>query len=82
MRKSTALMLTLLLLLQACTTAPRVLVQTVCPPIPPLEQRPAALEPSFTETMRSFLVGKVPEPSALDLTWPSAKLPMVQPAKP
>ena len=79
MRKLPALMLTCLLLLQGCQTAPRVLVQAVCPRIPPLEQTPAAQVPSFSDKMASFLRGSLQEQTDYSLTLPSARLPMIQP---
>ena len=45
-----------------CASAPRVLVQAICPRIPEREQ--AAPEPSFIAPMESFLQGNLPEPSA------------------
>ena len=82
MRELLPLTLLWLLLLQGCQTAPRVIVQAVCPAIPPLEQPPALLEPTFSDRMESFLRGKVPEPTPSDFALPNAKLPTSQPAKP
>ena len=82
MQKFKSSMLILLLPLLGCTTAPRVLVQAICPSIPPLDQQPAALEPDFTVRMQSFLLGRLPEGSEYSLNLQSAKLPTAQPAKP
>ncbi len=82
MRKCLVYLLLLPVLLQGCQTAPRVIVQAVCPAIPPLEQPPALQEPTFSDKMASFLSGKVPEPINSDYSLPSAKLPTTQPAKP
>lgn len=82
MRKFKSSMLILLLLLQACTVVPRVLIQRVCPAIPPLDQQPAALEPSFIDRMQDFLRGNLPEETEYSLTSPNAKLPTAQPVKP
>ena len=82
MRKYLVSLLLLPVLLQGCQTAPRVIVQAVCPAIPPLEQPPALLEPTFSDRIANFLSGKLPEPTGLDLSWPTAKLPMAQPVKP
>ena len=75
-------MLTCLLLLQGCQTAPRVLVQAICPQIPELDQQPAAQVPSFTDRMQSFLQGKLPEQTDYSLTSNSAKLPTIKPERP
>lgn len=79
MRKLLPLILTCLMLLTGCETAPR--VQASCPAIPPLDQLPAAQVPSFTETMRNFLSGSLGKPTGYELTLPNAKLPTVQPEK-
>lgn len=79
MRKLLAWTLISLMLLSACQTAPTVQVVPICPQIPPLEQTPAALVPSFTGRMQSFLAGKLPEPSDLLVSLPNAKLPTVEP---
>jgi hypothetical protein len=68
MRKLPALMLTCLLLLQGCQTAPRVTVQAVCPSLPPLETLPPdALERSFTGTIANFLRGSLQTPTSYEL---------------
>jgi hypothetical protein len=71
MRKSLLLISPLLLLLQGCQTAPRVLMQAVCPAIPPLEQD--APGPDFTGPMQSFLRGNLPGPTSYELTLPGVK---------
>lgn len=78
------LLLTLLwpLLLQGCATAPRVILQAVCPSIPPLDQPPAQQEPTFSDRMGNFLSGKVPEPIGYDYSLSSAKPDTLPPAKP
>ena len=68
-------MLILLMLLTGCTTAPRVLVQAICPRIPELDQPPAAQVPAFTNRMQSFLQGNLPAPTSYSLTSGSARLP-------
>lgn len=82
MRKSPPSIILLLVLLQGCASAPRVVMQAICPAIPPLDQPAAELEPDFTERMANFLQGKLPEqkPSPYDL--PNAKLSTVQPVLP
>ena len=82
MRKCLVYLLLLPALLQGCQTAPRVIVQAVCPAIPPLEQPSALLEPTYSDRMASFLSGRVPGPISSDYSLPSAKLPTLQPAKP
>lgn len=82
MRKSTASTLILLTLLSACASAPRVIVQRVCPAIPPLEQAPAAQQPSFSARMQTLLSGKLPEQTDYSLTLPNAKLPTARPVTP
>ena len=82
MRKSLPLTILWLLLLQGCASGQRVIVQAVCPAIPPLEQPSALLEPTFSDRMESFLRGKVPEPTHSVFALPNAKLPTVPPAKP
>ena len=82
MRKLPALMLILLLPLLGCQTAPRVLVQSICPRLPDLEQAPAAQVPAFGARMASFLAGSLPEPTDYSLTSPSAKLPTAKPKTP
>ena len=78
MRKSIASTLICTALLSACaTSAPRVMVQRVCPAIPRQEQTPAAQQPSFTVRMQALLSGRLTEPTDYSLTLPSAKPPMV-----
>ena len=80
MRKSLLSTVLSALLLQGCATAPRVIVQAVCPRIPPLEQPSAQLEPTFSDRMLNFSQGKLPEPTSSDYSLPSAKLPTNLPA--
>ena len=81
MRNYLPLTILLLVLLQGCATAPSgpVVVQAVCPALPPLEQ--AAPEPSFTERMQSFLRGSLPALTGSDYSFPNAKLSTQPPAK-
>lgn len=72
MRKLLSLTLTLLLLLQGCQTAPRVVMQAVCPAIPSLDQTPAEQVPDFSERIACFLQGKLPEQCESEQTLPSA----------
>ena len=75
MRKLLGLLLIVTLLLSGCGTvrpAPTV-VERVCPRIPPLEQPPAAQEPSFTARMDSFLSGSLPGLSDYSLSSSNAK---------
>ena len=76
------LLLLLPVLLQGCQTAPRAIVQAVCPSIPPLEQKPALQEPTFSDRIASFLQGKLPELINYDFSLSNAKLPITQPEKP
>jgi len=72
-------MLILLLPLAACQTVPRVLVHSICPRLPDLEQTPAAQVHSFTERMDSFLLGNLLAPTDYSLTSPNARLPTAKP---
>ena len=69
--KSTALLLSTLLLLTACATVPTAppTVLEVCPKVPTLELDlpPDALEQSFTNRIANFLRGKLPEPISYGL---------------
>lgn len=81
MRKYLVCLLLLLALLQGCQTAPRVIVQAVCPAIPALDQPSALLEPTFSDKIALFLSGKVPELTGSDFSLPSARLSTTQPAR-
>ena len=72
----------LLVQLQACATVPAVIVQAVCPAIPPLEQQPALLEPTYSDKMASFLSGRLPGQTVYDYSLPSAKISTTPPVKP
>lgn len=74
--KLTALLVSTLLILSGCATAPPVTVMEVCPKPPPLELDlpPDALERSFFERMRAFLSGSLGMPINYDLPLGSAKL--------
>lgn len=61
MRKSLLLIATTLPFLWSCQSAPRVMVQAICPAIPSLGQQQAQQEPTFTDRMANFLQGKLPE---------------------
>ena len=82
MQKSTALLLIWLTLLTGCASAPRVLVQAICPAIPELDQPPAAQAPAFGPRMQLLLGGKLPEPISYELTSPSARPSTTWPATP
>ena len=78
--KKLALLLCSVTLLTACKTAPTVQVAQTCPRLPEIEMLPqAALEASFTDPMRLFLSGKLPELTPSDYSLPSAKLPTAKP---
>ena len=63
MRLSVSLTLILLTLLQGCQTAPRVVVQAICPKLPELEQvNPAVLEQDYTKMIANFLRGSLETP--------------------
>ena len=79
MHKLNGLILTLLLLLSGCGSAPRAQVAPICPRIPALDQVQAAQVPSFTEATANFLRGNLTGHSAFLLTLPSAKLPTIKP---
>ena len=81
MRKSLLLTALSLLLLQGCGTVQRVMVQGICPSIPPLEQDSALLEPTFQDRMESFLQGNLPAQTSYELTSSNAKLPTAKPAQ-
>jgi len=49
--------------------------------LPALDQLPPALGLSFTDRMRSFLSGKLPEPMKFEPISASAEQPMTQPGK-
>ena len=78
--KNLALLLCSVSFLTACQTVPTVQVTEVCPKLPEIEMLPvAALEPSFSERMRDFYSGKLPEPTPYDYTLQPAKLPTAKP---
>ena len=55
------LLLLLPVLLQGCQTAPRVLVQAICPSIPEMQELPSdVLEKDYIARMQLFLSGKLP----------------------
>lgn len=80
MLKLRNLALILPVLLAACQTAPRVLVQAVCPAIPALEQD--APGPAFGDRMENFLRGNLPEQTDYGLTSGSASKPIKLPVTP
>ena len=59
MKKLKVFLLSSILLLMSCSSAPRVAAPTQVPQLPVLEK--PAQEPSFTERMENFLRGKLPE---------------------
>lgn len=81
MRKFPLSIILSLMLLQGCASAPRAIVQAVCPVIPPLAQKPALQEPTFSDRTASFLQGRLPEPTDSDYSLPNAKLPTQAPEK-
>lgn len=74
MSKKNVYLLTLPLLLIACQSVPLETVG-VCPQIPALDQAQVAQEPTFSERMRLFLLGKPLEQTNYSLTSSSAKTP-------
>ena len=74
MRRSILLIALLLLLLQGCQTAPRVVVKALCPSIPPLNLGDVQ-DGSFTERTANFLQGRVPEQTDSVYSFGNAKLP-------
>ena len=82
MRKSLSLTILSVLLLSGCANAPRVLIQAMCPRVPELQQESAALEPSFTDRMQSFLQGNLPELNDYSLTSNSVRLSTEMSTKP
>lgn len=79
MPKSPNFLVICLLLLTGCATAPRVLVQAICPTIPDLGQ-PAAPEPDYSAQMRNFLRGVLPSETPSPFSLGNAKLLTVPPA--
>lgn len=60
--KRAALLMSTLLILSGCKTAPTVQVMQVCPALPPLEMDAPGRD--YTGEMRSFLSGSLPTPPA------------------
>lgn len=68
--KFAALMLSALILMSGCATAPSVQTQVVqaCPVLPEMEELASELlVPSFTERMANFLQGKLPAATSYEL---------------
>lgn len=78
--KHAAWLLSTLLTLSGCATAPPVTVLQNCPVPPPLELDlpPDALDRSFSERMRAFLSGSLGMPINYDLPSSNAKLPTMK----
>ncbi len=68
MRKSLALLGSVMLLSAGCATVP-----AVCPVLPPPPPK-VELGPTFSETMRNFLSGNLPEPTPYALPSSGARL--------
>ena len=69
------------LLCASCATATNAPLSVAMPPpptLPALDPLPPALERSFTDRMRSFLSGKLPEPMKFEPISASAEPPMNQ----
>ena len=79
MKRSSWLM-TMPLLLTACTTVKPVPVVTECPKVPEMELNlpEGALEQSFTDRMANFLQGRLIEPISYELPSKPAKLPTIK----
>lgn len=73
------------LLCASCATATNApLSGAMLPPtltLPALDPLPPALELSFSDRMRNFLSGKLPEPMKFEPISASAEQPMTQPGK-
>lgn len=69
MNRSTALLLTMPLLLAACATGPSAPPMVVCPRVPALvlDLPPDALARTFTERMRLWLSGSLETPTGYEL---------------